>query len=83
LEEFIHFVQVPYIIVFNKQDLASDEENRVLKSKLPEESRDKQIEYTNAKDGENLDSLVKTIMATIKQYGLLELDLKKFHKLDF
>ncbi len=78
LEEFIQQVDVPYIIVFNKMDLASPQEIELLLSKLPSESKKHDIVHTNAKDGENMDKIVQSLMNLIMKKGLLELDLSKF-----
>jgi nucleolar GTP-binding protein len=80
LTEFIEKVSVPYILVFNKKDLASQEEVAYLKSKLPIDEDLKQFISTNAKDGDNMDELIDTILKLIKSLDLYELDLSKFNR---
>jgi nucleolar GTP-binding protein len=80
LQEFIKKVKVPYLMVFNKMDLATKEEIEYLKSKLPVEDKVRNYILTNAKDGENMDELVDLVMDLIKTHDLFHLDLSKFTK---
>ncbi|MBN2157406.1 MAG: 50S ribosome-binding GTPase [Candidatus Lokiarchaeota archaeon] len=78
LHEFINKVGVPCIIIFNKMDLATDEEMEELQKKIEPEIGNLSIIRTNAKDKKNLELLIEKILDVIKDHGLFELDLSKF-----
>lgn len=80
LHEFIEQVKVPFLIVFNKMDLASTEEIEYLKANLLVNNEEENFISTNAKDGENLDLVVKTVLNVIKKHDMFHLDLSKFDK---
>ena len=80
LHEFIEQVKVPYLMVFNKMDLATTEELDYLKANLPIDENDKNYIITNAKDGVNMDNLIESVMDLIKKHDLFHLDLSKFEK---
>ena len=80
LHEFIEQVNVPYLMVFNKMDIASTEELDYLKANLPIDENVKNYVITNAKDGVNMDDLIESIMSLIQKHDLFHLDLSKFQK---
>lgn len=80
LREFIEKVHVPFIIVINKIDLANKDELEYILSKLLQGDEKPKIIKTNAKDGENLDLLVESIMELIKEHDMFHLDFSKFAK---
>ncbi len=80
LHEFIEQVKVPYLIVFNKMDLASQEEIDYLKANLPVDEKEENFVITNAKDGVNMDVLIESILDLIKKHDLFRLDLSKFNR---
>ncbi len=80
LHEFIQKVNVPYLVVFNKMDLASNEEIQYLMTQLAVEENHIKYVNTNAKDGENLDILIQLLLDLIRKHNLYHLDLSKFQK---
>ncbi|MHA1728282.1 MAG: NOG1 family protein [Promethearchaeota archaeon] len=74
--EFIERVKIPYIIILNKMDFTTEKEIDYVIKKL----MIKKNEYiqTDAKNGTNLDILIKKILEIIKEKDLIRLDLSQF-----
>jgi nucleolar GTP-binding protein len=76
--EFIDKVKIPYIIVLNKMDFASDKEMKYVIDKL--KLKKKEYVKTDAKLGGNMNELLDRILEIIKEFNLMPLDLSKFRE---
>lgn len=73
---FIEQVNVPYILLINKMDMATEKEFDYIIKKLNLKEND--FIKTNAKNGENVDLLIKKIRKIIVENNLMPLNLEKF-----
>ncbi len=73
---FIDIVKIPYIILLNKMDIATEDEIQFIINKIELEKNC--FIRTNAKDGTNINEFVKKIREIIIKENLLPLDLSKF-----